>query len=123
MTVDMKIDANALKALIASEIQKQDGLANKCATQMMVEGTNIAQDLCLKDSGDLHDSIPEASKVTRIGPCIYDVTLANGMDYGAAQEMGPQSGKRVWRFRPHIRPAAMIMQVKSSEIIDRVYNG
>ena len=122
MTINMKVDTSGLKALIAAEIAKQDSLAEKCAKQMMFEGTNVAKILVRKDTHDLERSIDSESKVTRISPCIYDITLANGMDYGEAQEFGPKSGKRVWAFTPHIRPGLAIMQAKASEIIDRVYN-
>jgi len=123
MTVNMKIDTSALKALIAAEIAKQDSLAQKCATQMMLEGVAAAQGAVRKDTGNLKDSIAASSSVARIAPCIYSVTLGNGMDYGMHQEFGPKSGKRVWAFNPHIRPAAAIVAAKGSEIVDRVYNG
>lgn len=118
----MKIDTSALRAAIAEEIKQLDTKGEKAAKQILIEGVNVAQQLCLKDTGALKDSIQEASSVTRISPCVFGVTLANGMDYGAAQETGPIESKKVWRFKPHIRPAAMIMQVKAPEIIDDVFN-
>ena len=123
MTIDMNIDTSGLKALIAAEIVKQDGLAQRCATQMMLEGVNAAQKLCRKDTGALKDSIAASSSVARVGPCQFTITLANGVDYGIFQELGPSSGKRVWAFNPHIRPAAAIVAIKGPEIVDRVYNG
>ena len=120
--IQMKIDTSALRAAIAEEIKQLDTKGEKAAKQILIEGVNVAQQLCLKDTGALKDSIQEASSVTRISPCVFGVTLANGMDYGAAQETGPIESKKVWRFRPHIRPAAMIMQVKAAGIIDDVFS-
>ena len=120
--IQMKIDTSALRAAIAEEIRQADAKGEKAAKQILIEGVNVAQQLCLKDTGALKDSIQEASFVARVSPCVFDVTLANGMDYGAAQETGPIESKKVWRFKPHIRPAAMIMQVKAPEIIDDVFS-
>ena len=119
--IDLKIDISSLRAEIAKEIARQDGLSQKVAEQMLIEGKNVAHQLVLKDTNALDNSIETASKVTRIAPCIYEMKLANGLDYGAFQEVGPVSGKRRWRFRPHIRPGAFIMQAKAKECIDRVY--
>lgn len=118
----MKIDTSALRAAIAEEIKKQDQLAEKASKQILLEGINAAQKMCRKDTGALKDSIAEASTVTRIAPCQFAITLANGMDYGAAQETGPVDSKKVWAFSPHIRPGAMVMQVNADEVIDRVFN-
>ena len=120
--IQMKIDTSALRAAIAEEIRQADAKGERATKQILIEGVNVAQQLCLKDTGALKDSIQEASSVTRISPCVFGVTLANGMDYGAAQETGPIESKKVWRFRPHIRPAAMIMQVKAAGIIDDVFS-
>ena len=120
--IQMKIDTSALRAAIAEEIKQLDTKGEKASQQILIEGVNVAQQLCLKDTGGLKDSIQETSSVTRISPCVFGVTLANGMDYGAAQETGPIESKKVWRFKPHIRPAAMIMQVKAPGIIDDVFN-
>lgn len=120
--IQMKIDTSALRAAIAEEIQKLDAKGERATKQILIEGVNAAQQLCLKDTGALKDSIQEASSVTRIAPCQFAVTLANGMDYGAAQETGPIESKKVWRFKPHIRPASTIMRVKADEVIDRVFN-
>lgn len=122
MSIQMKVDTSALRAAIAEEIIKQDALGEKAALQILIEGKNVAKTLCLKKTHDLERSIDEASTVTRISPCVFDITLANGMDYGSAQETGPIESKKVWRFKPHIRPASMIMQVKASEIIDNVFS-
>jgi len=121
--IDLKIDTSKLRAEIAREIARQDGLSQKVAEQILIEGVNAATELCLKDTGALQDSIVSSSKVTRISPCIYEIKLSNAVDYGAAQEMGPKSGKKTWRFRPHIRPGAAIMQANARECIDRVYEG
>jgi hypothetical protein len=122
MTINLKIDISSLKAEIIAEIQKQDALAEKAANQLLVEGINVAQKLVLKDTNNLNDSIPAASGVARLGPCKYQITLGSNMEYASHQEFGPKSGKKVWRFRPFIRPAAAIMEAKFSEVVDRVYN-
>lgn len=119
--IQMRVDTSQLKAEIAKMIAEQDALSQKAANHILIEGKNAAHALVLKDTNALDDSIETTSKVTRIAPCIYDITLANGMDYGAAQETGPVESKKVWRFRPHIRPGAFIMQAKASEVFDRVY--
>jgi hypothetical protein len=120
--IQMKVDTSALRAAIAEEIKQADAKGERASKQILIEGVNVAQQLCLKDTNALNDSIQEASSVTRIAPCQFAVTLANGVDYGAAQETGPIESKKVWRFRSHIRPAAMIMQVKAPEIIDDVFS-
>lgn len=120
--IDLKIDTAALRAEIAKEIARQDTLSKQAAEQILIEGKNAAMALCLKDTGALQDSIESSSKVTKISPCIYNITLSNSVDYGAAQELGPKSGKRTWRFRPHIRPGVAIMQSKAAKVIDRVFN-
>lgn len=119
--IQLKIDTAALRAEIAQEIIRQDSLGMTASQQILLEGVAAAQDMVLKKTGNLKDSIAEASSVTRIAPCIFNIKLANGVDYGAAQETGPTESKKKWRFRPHIRPAALIMQVKAGECIDRVF--
>ena len=120
--IQFKIDQAALRAEIAAEIKRQDELSEKAALQILIEGKNVAKANVLKDTHDLERSIDEASTVTRKGPCIFDITLANGMDYGEYQEYGPkEETKKKWRFKPHIRPGAMIMQVKAPEVIDRIW--
>lgn len=122
MTINLKIDISSLKAEIAAEIQKQDALAEKAANQLLVEGINVAQQLALHNTGDLINSIPAASSVTRLGPCKFNIVLGNGMSYGAPQETGPLNSKKIWRFRPHIRPGVFIMEQKFPEIVDRIWN-
>jgi hypothetical protein len=122
MTINLRVDISSLKAEIIAEIQKQDALAEKAANQLLVEGINVAHANCLKDTGALKDSIPAASSVARLGPCRYQITLANGMDYGEPQEFGPKQSKKIWRFRPHIRPAVFIMEQKFEECCERVWN-
>ena len=119
--IDLKIDTSKLRAEIGREIARQDGLSKQVAEQMLIEGKNAAHQLVLKDTNALDDSIETASKVTRIAPCIMEITLGASMEYAQHQEFGPKSGKRVWRFRPFIRPGSAIMQAKAKEIIDRVY--
>lgn len=123
MTINLKIDIASLKSEIIAEIQKQDALAEKAANQLLVEGINVAQQLVRKDTGNLKDSIPAASHVTRLGPCRYEVVLGNGLSYGEPQEFGPKNSSKVWAFTPHIRPGWFIMQAKFQEIAERVWNG
>jgi len=120
--IQFKVDQSTIRAAIAAEIIKMDELAEKASLQILIEGKNVAKALVLKDTHDLERSIDEASTVTRLSPCIFNITLANGMDYGEYQEYGPkEETKKKWRFRTHIRPGAMIMQVKAGECIDRVF--
>lgn len=121
-TIQMKIDTSSLKAAIEAEILRMDQLGERAANQMMLEGVNAAQQLVLKDTGNLKDSIPASSSVTRVAPCIFSITLGSNMEYASHQEFGPKSGKKVWRFRPHIRPAMAIMQAKAQECVDRVFD-
>lgn len=118
----MKVDTSALRAAIAEEIKKQDALAEKASLQILQEGINAAKANVLKDTHALEQSIDTASKVERTGPYQFNITWGASLDYTMHQEFGPKSGKRVWRFRPFIRPAAAIAQQKAEEIIDRVWS-
>ena len=120
-TINMKVDTSALQAAIEAEILRMDQLGEKAANQLMLEGVNAAQALCRKDTGALNDSIAASSSVVRISPAAFSIVLANGVDYGTFQELGPSSGKRVWAFSPHIRPGAAIMQAKAQEVCERVF--
>ena len=120
--IHLKVDVSQLRAEIAAEIQRQDGLAKTAAEQMLIEGKNVAHALALKDTSNMNDGIDRASKVERLSPCVYQMTLGSDADYTQYQEFGPMSGIKVWRFRPFIRPGAAIMQAKSGEVLDRVYN-
>jgi hypothetical protein len=121
--IDLKIDTSKLRAEMGREIARQDGLSKQVAEQMLIEGKNVAHALSLKDTNFMDDGIERASGVKRLAPCIYEMTLGSDADYTSHQEFGPKSGKRVWRFRPFIRPGSAIMQVKARECIDRVYEG
>lgn len=121
--IDLKIDTSKLRAEIAREIARQDGLSKQVAEQMLIEGKNAAHALSLKDTNFMDDGIERVSRVTRIRPCIYSITLGSDADYTTHQEFGPKQSKKVWRFRPFIRPGSAIMQAKAKEIIDRVYEG
>jgi hypothetical protein len=120
--IGFQVDIDQLHDEIAKEIIAQDVKAEKFSQQLRLIGVNVAQILVLKDTGDLNDSIPLASTVVRTAPCVFDITLANGMDYGSAQETGPITSKKVWRFRPHIRPGMAIMVAKAQETFENVYN-
>lgn len=120
-TIQFKVDTSALKAAIDQEIIRLDTLGEKAANQLMLEGINAAQGAVLKKTENLANSIPLSSSVNRISPCIFSITLGNGMDYGEAQEFGPKQSKKVWRFRPHIRPAIAIMGIKAQEVCERVF--
>ena len=119
--IQFKIDQSAVRAAIAEEIRRLDSKGMQTSQQILLEGVAAAQGMCRKDTGALKDSIAEASSVTRIAPCQFAIKLANGMDYGAAQETGPLNSKKTWGFGPHIRPGALVMQVKAGECIDRVF--
>lgn len=120
--IQFKVDQSTIRAAIAAEISRMDELAEKASLQILIEGKNVAKALVRKDTHGLEQSIDSASSVTRTAPCIFTITLANGMDYGEYQEYGPkEETKKKWLFRPHVRPGAMIMQVKAGECIDRVF--
>jgi hypothetical protein len=121
--IEFRIDASKLRAEIAREIARQDRLSKQVAEQMLIEGKNAAHALSLKDTNFMDDGIERASNVKRLAPCIYEMTLGSDADYTSHQEFGPRSGKKVWRFRPFIRPGAAIMQANARECIDRVYEG
>ena len=121
--IDLKIDTSKLRAEIAREIARQDGLSKQVAEQMLIEGKNAAHALSLKDTNFMDDGIERVSDVKRLAPCIYEMTLGSDADYTSHQEFGPKSGKKVWRFRPFIRPGSAIMRAKAHECIDRVYEG
>ncbi|MCK9568636.1 hypothetical protein M0R72_06825 [Candidatus Pacearchaeota archaeon] len=119
--IQFKIDQSAIRAAIAEEIKRLDSNGMQASQQILLEGVAAAQGMCRKDTGALKDSIAEASSVTRIAPCQFAITLANGVEYGAAQETGPIDSEKTWGFSPHIRPGGMVMMVKSEECIDRVF--
>lgn len=119
--IDLKIDTSALRAEIAREIARQDALSKQVAEQILIEGKNAAHALTLKDTNHMDDGIERVSRVRRIRPCIYEITLGSDADYTTHQEFGPKSGKKIWRFRPFIRPGTAIMQAKAQECIERVY--
>jgi hypothetical protein len=121
--ISFKVDTTALQAALVREIQKQDELSKQVAEQILIEGKNAAHQLCRKDTSNMNDGIDRASKVTRIGLCVYQWELTSDAPYTIHQEFGPMSGLKIWKFRPFLRPAGLIMQVKSREIIDRVYGG
>jgi hypothetical protein len=120
----MKVDTSALRAAITEEIIRQDKLAEKASKQILIEGKNAAHVLALHDTGFMGgDALEMGSNVTRIAPCIFEITLGSTADYAQHQEFGPkETTKKKWRFRPFIRPAVNIMQVKADEVIDRVFN-
>lgn len=119
--IELKIDTSVLRAEIAREIVRQDKLSKQAAEQILIEGKNAAHALSLKDTNHMDDGIERVSKVRRIRPCIYEITLGSDADYTTHQEFGPKQSKKVWRFRPFIRPGTAIMQAKAGECIDRAY--
>lgn len=115
---DNKADLiSELKAMVA----EMDGKSQRVAEQILIEGKNAAHSLSLKDTNFMDDGIERVSKVAKISPCIYSLTLGSDADYTTHQEFGPKSGKRKWRFRPFIRPGVAIMQAKANECIERVF--
>ncbi len=122
MSIELKVAADSLKHEIAKMIAEQDALAQKAANQILIEGKNAAHALSLKDTNHMDNGIERVSKVERISPCIYSITLGSDADYTEHQEFGPkEETKRKWRFRPFIRPSVFIMQAKARECIERVY--
>ena len=122
MSIELKIAADQLKKEIAAMIAEQDSLAQKAANQILIEGKNAAHALSLKKTNFMDDGIERVSKVARISPCIYSISLGSDADYTTHQEFGPKDpAKRKWRFRPFIRPSVFIMQTKARECIERVY--
>ena len=121
MTIEMKVNMAEVNREISRLIKEEDARSERIANRLLMEGVNWAHQLVLKDTGDLDTSIDTASYVTKMGPCIYAITIGNGMDYGAAQEFGPQSGKKRWKFRSHIRPAVRVMQLRASGICREEY--
>ena len=115
--INLQIDMQEVNAEIERLKAAEDAKANQIAERLRQEGVNWARQLVRKDTGDLDLSIDTASKVTKIAPCIYDITLGNGMDYGAVQELDPKRG------RAHIRPGAHVMQLRASGICKEVYEG
>ncbi len=121
--IQFKIDRAALRAAISEEIKQIDQKGERASQQILIEGEAAAQSLCRKDTGALKDSIAEASRVIRIAPCQFAITLGASMEYASYQEFGPQSSNRTWKFRPYIRPGVAVMIAKSDEIISRVFGG
>ncbi|MFA7164611.1 MAG: hypothetical protein WC124_02025 [Desulfoplanes sp.] len=115
MTISFKVqmaDVNAEIERLKREYDEKDEII---ANRIMVEGKNYAHQLVRKDTGNLDNSIDTASEVTKLDDSIYEIKLANGMEYGAVQELDPKRG------RPHIRPGAEVMKLRASGIAKEVY--
>lgn len=117
MSIQIKVDTSALRAAIAEEIKQIDAKGEKASQQILIEGKNAAHQLAKHDTNYMRgDALEQGSYVERIAPCVFDITLGSLADYAFYQEFDPKRG------RPFIRPASFIMQVKASEVIDRVFN-
>jgi hypothetical protein len=107
----------AAKREIQKLIDEQDRKSEIISERILAEGVDWAQQLVKKDTGALKNSIADSSKVEKIEDCKYNIKLANGLEYGAIQELDPKRG------RPHIRPAANVMKIRASGICREVYEG
>lgn len=113
--IDLKINMAEVNREIDRLIKEEDNRSREVADRLLMEGKNWAHQLVHKDTGALDTSIDTASHVDKISDGVYGITLGNGMEYGAAQELDPKRG------RPHIRPAVHVMQLRASGIISEVY--
>ncbi|MFA5378281.1 MAG: hypothetical protein WC455_21180 [Dehalococcoidia bacterium] len=112
--IQMKVDTAALRAAIAEEIKNIDKKGEACSNQILEEGKIAAYANANHDTNYMRgDGLDAGSKVERISPCVFKITLGSIADYTVYQEFDPKRG------RPFIRPGAMVMQVKAPEIIDR----
>lgn len=121
MSIEFRDNKAALISELKAMIADMDSKSQQAAEQILIEGKNAAHALSLKDTNFMDDGIERISKVAKISPCIYSMTLGSDADYTTHQEFGPKSGKRKWRFRPFIRPGVFIMQAKANECIERVF--
>lgn len=121
MTIEFRDNKAALISELKAMVAEMDEKSEMAAKQILIEGKNAAHVLSLKDTNFMDDGIESVSKVAKISPCIYSMTLGSDADYTSHQEFGPKSGKRKWRFRPFIRPGVAIMQAKAEECIERVF--
>jgi hypothetical protein len=113
----MKIDTSALRAAIAEEIKSIDKKGEVCSKQILEEGKIAAYANAHHDTNYMRgDGLDAGSKVERIAPAVFSITLGSIADYAFWQEFDPKRGK------PFIRPAVMIMQAKAPEICDRGFN-
>lgn len=119
--IEFKVNMAELHAEFARMRAENDEKSKQCAEQILIEMKNNAHKLSLKDTNFMDDSIETASKVQRISPSIYAITLGASAEYASFQEFGPLSGKKRWRFRPFIRPSVFVGIAKAREVQERVY--
>lgn len=117
MTIELKVNMKEVLQEIERLKAEEDRKANQIAERILMEGKNWAHQLVRKDTGALDTSIDTASHVDKVDDGVYGITLANGMDYGAVQELDPKRG------RAHIRPGVHVMQLRASGICKEVYEG
>ena len=115
--IDLKINMAEVNREIERLKAEEDRKARKISDRLLMEGKNWSHILVKKDTGNLDTSIDDASHVDKVDDCIYDITLGNGMEYGAVQELDPKRG------RAHIRPGVRVMQIQASGICREVYEG
>ena len=120
--IDIKPNVAALKAELSAWIADADRKSQQAANQILIEGKNVAHALSLKDTNFMDDGIERVSQVRKFAPCVYGLTLGSDADYTEPQEFGPKQSKKIWRFRPFLRPGWAIMQAKSQEVIERVFD-
>ena len=119
MTVTFKTNFAAAKAQLEAIKNELDGKIEQSANQIKTVGTGYIWDLALKDTENLAGSYERCSTVEKLGPCIYKITWQSDVPYAPMQEYGPKSGKRVWRFRPHLRPGSARAISEAPSIIAR----
>ncbi|MFA5376577.1 MAG: HK97 gp10 family phage protein [Dehalococcoidia bacterium] len=119
--IEFKVNMSELKADLTRMRAENDSKSKQCAEQILIEMKNNAHKLSLKDTNFMDDGIERASKVTRLAPSIYAITLGSDAEYASFQELGPLSGKRRWRFRPFIRPSVFVGFSKAREVCERVH--
>ena len=117
MTIELKVNMREVLQEIERLKAAEDAKAKQIADRLLMEGKNWAHQLVHKDTGALDTSIDTASHVEKVSDGVYDITLGNGMDYGAVQELSEKVG------RPHIRPGVHVMQLRASGIAKEVYEG
>ncbi len=115
MTINLKIDMAEVNREIERLKKEEDARSERIANRLLVEGKNWAHQLVRKDTGALDTSIDTASYVTKIGPCIYSLTIGASMEYASNQEFDPKRG------RPYIRPAVRVMQLRVRGICQEEY--
>ena len=115
MAIDLKVNMAEVDREIDRLKKEEDARSERIANRLLMEGKNWAHQLVHKDTGALDTSIDTASYVTKVGPCIYGLTIGASMEYASNQEFDPKRG------RPYIRPAVRVMQLRARGICQEEY--